>query len=233
MSLETHDLVAAYALDALDDEERELFEKHLAVCAQCSAQLAELQSAAAALAYAVEGPEPPAGLRDRILDSARDEPRASVIRFPRRRALPAVAATAAVAACAAIALGIWANSLSNSLDRERKAKEAYERAAQLLAADATAKSLSGADGSLLVARDGRAAIVVCGLDRAPSGRTYEAWVIRGQTPARAGLFAGGGRCQPFVLSRVVARGSTVAVTLERAGGVDKPTTPVLFSAPAA
>jgi anti-sigma-K factor RskA len=233
MSEQTHDLVAAYALDALDDDERDLFEKHLAVCDQCSTQLAELQSAASALAYAVEGREPSAGLRQRILEAAREEPRASVIRFPRRWALPAVGAAAAVAAGVAIALGLWANSLSNSLDRERKAKEAYERAAQLLAANATAKSLSGAEGSLLVARDGRAAIVVCGLDQAPSGRTYEAWVIRGQTPVRAGLFAGGGRCQPFVLTRVVARGSTVAVTLEREGGVDKPTTPVLFSAPAA
>src|SRR5207302_1749356 len=100
---------------------------------------------------------------------ARAEQRGKVISLPRRRwTLPAVAAVAAAAAVVAIGLGIWAGSLSRSLDREREAKAAYDRAAQLLAANATAQPLSGADGSLLVAADGRAAIVVCGLAGAPS-----------------------------------------------------------------
>src|SRR5688572_11076033 len=155
MNDDPHDLVAAYALDALDDEERERFERHLPGCEDCTEQLELLSEAAAALAYGAERPEPTASLRDRIRAAAEAEPRASVIRFPRRNwGLTVVAGVAAVAAVAALALGLWANSLSNSLDRERNANEAYEQAAQLLSANPTATPLVGADGSLLVADDG-------------------------------------------------------------------------------
>jgi anti-sigma-K factor RskA len=233
MNEDPHDLVAAYALDALDEDERERFEGHLAECEDCSKQLALLQESAAVLAYAAEGPAPPPRLRGRILDDVHSEPRAAVIRMPRRNwGLAAVAGVAAVAACLAIGLGIWANSLSSSLDRERSANAAYQEAARVLAAKASAKPLVGADGSLLVARDGRAALVVCGLTGAPASKTYEAWVITGKTPQPAGLFRGGSGCKPVLLTQRVPTSSTVAVTLEKAGGTTSPTLPILFRAEA-
>src|SRR5262245_59436975 len=175
MSYDPHDLLAAYALDALDDDERERFERHLEECDECSEQLALLREPVAALAYSAEGPARPEALRGRIVEGARAEPRAPVIRIRRRNwPLAAVAGVAAAAACLAIGLGIWANSLSNSLDQERSARQTYE---EILRSGATAKPLIGADGSLLVGRDGRAALVVCDLADAPSAKTYEAWVI--------------------------------------------------------
>jgi anti-sigma-K factor RskA len=233
MSQDPHDLLAAYALDALDDDERERFERHLEECDECSAQLALLREPVAALAYATEGPAPPEALRGRIIEAARAEPRAAVIRFPRRNwALAAVAGVAAAAACLAVGLGLWAHSLSNSLDRERSAKAAYEQAAKVLATKATAHPLVGANGSLLVADNGRAALVVCGLAGAPRAKTYEAWVITGKTPRPAGLFSGGSGCNPLVLTQRVPKQATVAVTLERAGGATSPTLPILFRAEA-
>ena len=145
MSQDTHDLVAAYALDSLDDEERERFQRHLAECEDCTEQLALLEEAATALAYAAEGPEPSPSLRGRILAAAaaEAEPPASVIRFPRRNWTFTAAGVAAVAAVAALALGLWSISLSNSLDRERSANDAYEQTAQLLGANASATPLVG------------------------------------------------------------------------------------------
>jgi anti-sigma-K factor RskA len=233
MSQDPHDLVAAYALDALDEDERAHFDKHLAGCEECTEQLAALREPVAALAYAAEGPVPSAALRGRILEAARQEPRAPVIPLRRRNWGPAAAGIAAVAAVAAIGLGLWANSLSNSLDRERSANAAYKRAAELLGAKAKTTPLVGAQGSLLVADNGRAAIVVCRLDRAPSEKTYEAWVIQGKTPQPAGLFRGGRECLPIELSRPVPKGATVGVTLERAGGATSPTLPILFRAESA
>jgi anti-sigma-K factor RskA len=233
MNQDPHDLLAAYALDALDEDERERFERHLEECEECSEQLALLLEPVAALAYAAEGPAPPEALRGRIIEGARAEPRAAVIRIRRRNwPLATVAAVAAAAACLAIGLGLWANSLSNSLDRERSAKAAYEEAAQILAARPTAQPLTGADGSLLVADDGRAALVVCGLADAPSAKTYEAWVITGETPKPAGLFRGGNGCSPVLLTEPVPNRATVAVTLEDAGGATSPTLPILFRAEA-
>jgi anti-sigma factor RsiW len=228
MSYDPHDLLAAYALDALDDDERERFERHLEECDECSEQLALLREPVAALAYAAEGPAPPEALRGRIIEGARAEPRAPVIRIRRRNwPLAAVAGIAAAAAFLAIGLGLWANSLSNSLDRETNTKSTYERIFRSLA---TAKPLIGADGSLIVANDGRAALVVCGLADAPSEKTYEAWVITGETPQPAGLFRGGNGCSPVVLTERVPNNATVAVTLERAGGATSPTLPILFRA---
>jgi anti-sigma-K factor RskA len=229
MSSNLHELVAPYALDALDDDERERFERHLAECEPCTRQLAELQEATGALAFAAGGPEPPTSLRGRILEAARTDGTAKVITFPRRRwALPAVAGVAAAAACAAIGLGLWAASLSHSLDRERTAKTSYARALQLLGGGAQAKALTNAEGALLVAPGGgKAALVVCGLSPAPSDKTYEAWVVKGGTPRPAGLFRGGSGCPPVLLEREVPPGATVAVTLEPKGGVQKPTGRIL------
>jgi len=235
MSSELHELVAPYALDALDADERDRFERHLAECERCSAQLADLQEAAGALAFAAEGPDPPASLRDRILETARAESAGKVIAFPRRRwALPAVATVAAAAACLAVGLGIWATSLSRSLDRERSAKDSYARAIELVGEGAQVRPLANAEGGLLVARGGGdAALVVCGLSPAPPGKTYEAWVIEGKTPRPAGLFRGGAGCPPVLLDRDVPAGAIVAVTLEPKGGVQKPTGPILVRSEAA
>ena len=49
-----HDLTAAYALDALDPEERREYEAHLARCDRCREELASLSEASSSLAYAVD-----------------------------------------------------------------------------------------------------------------------------------------------------------------------------------
>jgi anti-sigma-K factor RskA len=225
MSQELHDLVAPYALDALSDEERAAFERHLDQCEDCRAQLAELHEATAALAYAARGPEPPAQLRGRILEAARrDGHGAEVIPLPKRRWIfPATAAAAAAAAVAAIAVGLWAVALSRDLDREREATDTYERAFQLLGGDAQVTRLADGEGGVLVAGDGSAALVVCGLQPAASSKTYEAWVVSDADPQPAGLFRGGSGCPPVLLTRKVPDGAVVAVTLERRRGATKPT----------
>ena len=85
----------------------------------------------------------------------------------------------------------------------------------------------GDEGALAVAPDGTAAIALT-VPRAPEGKTYEAWVIRdGSSEARRALL----RRRPCSgSSGPVAPGSVVAVTLERSGGVDQPTsTPLAAS----
>jgi anti-sigma-K factor RskA len=223
MAEELHDLVAPYALDVLEPGERELFERHLEECPDCRAQLAEFQATASALAYA-ESIEPPPALRERILEAARAENGAKVLQFPKRRWLfPATAVTAAAAAVVAIGVGLWAASLSGELDRREASVEAIE----LLGQDAQVVRLSNAEGGLLVTSAGEAALVVCDLPAAPSDKTYEAWVIQGETPRPAGLFRGGSGCSPVLLDRKVPAGSQVAVTLEQRGGATQPTGPLL------
>jgi anti-sigma factor RsiW len=229
-----HDLVAPYALDALDVDERAEFERHLADCDRCSRELRELQDAATALAWTTVGPEPPPDLRGRILERAREE--AQVVPLERRRpwVVPFLGAAAAAAACVAVGLGLWAASLSSDLDRERDLRTAQGRALQIVGdRGAQVVPLQGADGSLVVARNGRAALVVCGLDAAPSGEVYMAWTIRGSV-SRAGAFdATTDGCTAAPLDRTVAPGVTVAVTRERDPDAQVPSTDPLFTAQAA
>jgi anti-sigma-K factor RskA len=86
----------------------------------------------------------------------------------------------------------------------------------------------GDRGTLAVAPDGTAAIALTA-PRAPAGKTYEAWVIRDGAAQRAGLFSGS---TVLRIQRPVRPGSVVAVTLERSGGVDQPTSKPLAASKA-
>jgi anti-sigma-K factor RskA len=233
MDADLHDLTAAYALDALDADEADAYEAHLARCGPCRAELATLGETAAALAWAVEAPAPPERLRARILDAAGGE-RTNVVPLPQRRPwlLRATAGVAAVAACAAVGLGVWAGLLSRSLSGERSARATDARAVEILADRASRRvPLKGGTGIVAVDPAGRGVLVVRRLAGAPSGKTYEAWVIpRGGKPKPAGLFAGGGQTTVVRLREPVPRGAVVAATVERHGGVGAPTQTPLFSA---
>ncbi len=221
---EIHDLSAAYALDALDADELEAFEEHLARCPECRENVASLQAASAELAYDADAPEPPPALRERILaEAGREQP--NVVALPRRRwALP-IAATAAVAAgCAALALAFWAADLSQQVDDLQAQQHRSEEVAIVLAnPNAERIPLEGADGVLVV--DGETQeghLVLFGLEEAPDARTYEAWVIEGDEAVPAGLFAGGDERTTVVpLNAPVPEGAIVAVTVEQAGGVEQ------------
>jgi len=97
---EIHALSGAYAVDALDPEERAMFEAHLGSCAACQAEVASLREATAVLGSEVEA-APPAAVRDRVLaEIATVRPLPPVIDLAGRRrrwARPLVAAAAAVA----------------------------------------------------------------------------------------------------------------------------------------
>ena len=221
-----HDLTAAYALDALDPEEARRYEAHLARCERCQGELAELSESALALAYATDAPQPPAGLRSRILDQARAE-RPNVVPLRPRWVKPLVA-VAAVAVCAAIALGIWAASLSNKLDRRDAALGRQDRLAQLLSSpDLHVVSTAHGALALAVTKRGDAALIWQDLEDPGPGQTYEAWVASGGRTKPAGLFSGG-KIVAVPLDEPVTKGATVMVTKEPAGGRAAPSSrPIL------
>jgi anti-sigma-K factor RskA len=126
--------VAAYALDALDAEERRTFEAHLATCRQCANDLAELRKVTTGLALAVDPVAPPPDLKSRTLarataqpqrrpDQPASAPSVAVIR-PAVRPSPLLASFAWLAAAAGIALavasGIYAWSLRAELAAVQK-----------------------------------------------------------------------------------------------------------------
>jgi anti-sigma-K factor RskA len=198
-----HELIAAYALGVLDDDERRAYETHLAGCEQCQTDLAELRETVGALALAVEPATPPEDLRGRVLTAAQEEGHSNVVAIRSSRRRFVVAGVAAAVAAAGLAIGLYAALSGGSPDKRL--------------------AISTSDGVTKV--------TVSGFDRAPGGKVYELWVIEGKSaPAPAGLFPGGEK-QVVTLTRAAPAGSTVAVTLERAGGAKVPTPPVLAPTP--
>lgn len=232
MEAGAHELTAAYALDALDPEERRAYEAHLETCSHCQQELASFWETTEALAVAASGPAPSAALRERVLADVRAEPPRNVVSLEsrRRRAAPALAAVAAVAAVVALGIGLWATSLSGELDETRAALE-RERQAAAIVADAGSRTvdLAAGSGRLVVGRDGRAALVLPDLGPAPSGLTYQAWIIEGDNPISAGVFPGEEGLDVVLVDGDVAEGEIVAVTVERAGGAEKPTLPPIVA----
>ena len=228
---EIHELSAAYALDALGPEELAEFEAHLAHCTECREHVAAFQETVAELAYDVEAPAPSPALRNRVLaDARREQPK--VVAMPRRRwAFPVAAAAAFVAGCVALGLAFWASDLANQLDEERTAVHlADEIIVALTDPNADRIPLEGADGILVVDDESSEGwMLVNGLDQAPDGKTYEAWVIEDGEAVPAGLFTGGDSRTVVPLTVPVSEGAIVAVTVEEAGGVQQPTQDPIFA----
>ena len=222
---EARELTAAYALDALDELEERAYEGHLRSCPECREELTAFTETATSLAYAVDAPAPPRELRERIVQQARAERPKVVPLRPRRSLMFATSGLAAAAATVAIALGLWASSLSDALERERSA------VAVLAASDARLIRLNGAAGRLAVRPTGDAAMVLNDLPRAPDGKTYEVWVDAGEGPPRpAGLFQAGEERVVVQITERVSPGTHVMVTFEPEGGRPVPSGPPVFSA---
>ena len=234
MDAEAHELIAGYALDALEPDERARAKELLERSEEARDELRAFTEATAAMATAASGPAPPPGLRDRVLDAARADRETVVPLASRRRPrlVPVLGAAAAAAAVVAVALGLWGLSVSSDLDDSRAALAQAQAAAAVLASpDARDVALQQGDGSLVVSGTD-AVLVLSSLDAAPAGKTYEVWVLDGETPVRAGLFPGGGQRDVVPVDGSVGPGAKVLVTLEPSGGVDAPTTsPVVASAP--
>jgi anti-sigma factor RsiW len=221
--VDLHELTAGYALDSLDADECVRYEAHLASCDRCREELQGFWQVSAALARAGGGPQPPASLRDRILEQARSE-RSNVVPLRRRVSLPVLSSVAAVAAIAAIAAGIWAVGLSRELD------DAKDELAVLGDPNAQVFGSANGEAKLVVAKTGKAALVVGRLAPAPEGKDYEIWVFEKGVARRAGLFE---RPGVAILTRHVEPGQMVAVTLEPDGGLDAPSGAPLFTASSA
>jgi hypothetical protein len=162
--------------------------------------------------------------------SARTE--LATVELPARGGLsgPTLATAAAVVGCAAIGLGAWGVTRAVTSDSGGAAIPAAELApveqvTALLAKPTTARlPLRHSGGHIVLAAgaDGIAGLVLDGLAPAPTGRTYQAWVVRrgSRTPLAAGVFSGSEPAVP--LTAVVPPAATVGVTVEQEGGASAP-----------
>jgi len=212
------DDLAAFALGVLDPEESARVERHLASCASCRAEAQAFAETAWAIAE-TQGRDVPSRVRATIVERARAEGpgRSSLVDFFRRPVpLLVPVALAAVLVIALVGYG------SARRDADRYAAVVAQTVGAKVVPLASTGAIGGVRGSLVIPANGAAPYLILDLPPAPAGKTWEAWVIRGNTPVRAGITDERG-LTTLTLSASVASGDTVAVTPEPAGGVDAPT----------
>lgn len=240
---DVHALSGAYAVDALEPDERARFEAHLRQCADCRDEVDSLREAAAVLG--TDDVAPPASLRDRLLADIASirplpplpveihveapaevaAPDAPVVQLDSRRRsaarIPLLVAAAAVliAGAGGAVLRPWADQ-TNPDDR---------LTAEKVLAAADAKSIEkrfpdGAEATVVVSRSLHGAVITTeDMRAAPDGKDYQLWL---QTPA--GVMEPAGlmpdlRDATVLLDGDASRATGVGITVEPDGGSERPT----------
>jgi len=237
-----HLLSGAYAVDALEVDERAAFEKHLATCPTCTDEVRELRETAAVLA-AAEATTPPPRLRDSVLAQARttpqqvreQEPSPAVVVPLRSRSTRLLAVAAAVLAFGLVGVATW--GIAAHRTSARLTAEAAQVSAVLTAADATTSTAAvgtGGRGTVVTsASQGASVFVGSGLSEPGADKTYQLWYIDAAGSARsAGTFLPGPDGSVVTpLEGEPRTATTVGLTVEPAGGSAAPTTTPVLAVP--
>ena len=212
----SEDDLALYAMRALTATEQTSAQAHLAGCAACRQQLAQVMEELSLLAVTVEPQPVPAGARQRFLarianepqNVARPAPVPAPIPAPRRRSIFPILLPWAVAA-AAVLFAIYFRNVNAVLERE-ELQNRQQMADLMIRADRAqtiidaitspqAQQVTLTEGKLAPQPTGHATylpskgaliFVANHLRKLPTNKTYELWVIpaNGKAPIPAGLF---------------------------------------------
>lgn len=239
---EMRDLLGAYALGAVDASEAAAVREHLATCAECQAEMAELWAAVDTLPALVEPMEPPPALRGRIAAAIAQEmapsapppvapvPPAAIPRAPEPirparwwTSLSPWAAAAAILLLLSAGLLVW-----NLRLREQLATTPVPETIALAPTD----EAPDASGEVTYLPQSQIFFLdVRDLPPLAADQVYEVWLIGGDgVPAPAGVFD-----QPTDQHAIVAdrdQFDTLAITAEPGPlGTEAPTGEIVATAP--
>lgn len=223
------DLLGAYALDAVDADERTAVELHMRYCLPCRAEVADHLAVAGLLTSAwLPAPD---GVWDRIVGSLEEAPPAlglpGVIPIDRRSRGMGYRAAAAVAVVAAGVIGVLGAKLVDT-DRQLDdlavvlGADELQRAAIAAAADPGARlvSLRSGDSRLtadaVLLADGTGYLMANNLPSLPPDRTYQLWAVVGDDAVSVGVL---GPTPARAAFKAAGDVSALAITEEVAGGV--------------
>jgi Anti-sigma-K factor rskA/Putative zinc-finger len=239
-----HTLAGAYALDALGDADREMFERHLGVCEACRAEATSLRDAAGLLAEPTAAVPPPR-LRGQVLaEAARTRQQPPPVRVTERvrrswhgigwRAPRLAVAIAGAGMLLALALG----TLLINTQHQLRVQEAHtgEIAAIMNAPDAdimTVHARTHGSATVVMSHAARALVLTTArLPALPSTECYQVWLMGTNQTKSAGRLPPPkqGMTAPMIVAGLAA-GDRVGVTVEPAAGSTSPSSlPVLMLA---
>lgn len=225
MTSDPHGLLAAYALDALDADENDVFEDHLQLCADCRSEFAGFRATAARLADA-QPMSAPVDMWERVMVAiaATPQERPVVVAFTRRRRLRRTisqVASAAAVITAVVGVGAYAGA-HDQANHELSRNVAITSV--LTQPDSSTKSQildNGGNIRVIYSSSAKAAVVATsGLPALGDGRVYQIWIIKGDDYMPQGVFA----TSASMVLRGAAKADRIAITIEPRGGSKLPTT---------
>lgn len=242
-------LLASFALDAVEPDEYQRIEDHLATCPRCRAELDAHREVAAALGNSVE-PLPEglwSSISDRLPEHQDEGPppmplllldrgRSRSDRLhPDRGRLITAALVAAAAVVVAAVLGVNLVRADNQVAHLQGAIGETAHTAVVAAFDTPGHrvvNLVSADHARLaqfvLVPDGQGYLVSSGLPALASDRTYQLWGIMGGRTISLGLMGQSPDQVTFTLAGV-HRSARLAVTVEPSGGSVTPSSPIVAS----
>jgi hypothetical protein len=206
------DDVGAYLLDALNDLERQSFERHLRGCGECQEELARLRPAADALPASVQQFEPPARLKAALMEVVEREARPNEL--PRRRFTRPLA----VAAVLLLGLVVGFGVAQLGGDETRTVAATVD------------KAMPRAGGTLDI-KDGQATLELHDMPELRGPRVYQVWLQHGEQLMPARTFEVGAAGTGRVQLRGVEDADGVYVTREARGGAQVPSEDPIVSVP--
>lgn len=248
------DLLAAYAVDAVDDVERRAVERLVATDPDAARELASLTATAAMLGTAA-AVTPPTQLRSTVLDAITrtaqvgpvpvpaatladgevpasapsDDLAAARARADQRRGVPRRTVWLAVAATALGAATIPSAVAWQQAQQNQRVEREAVAAADLLAdpsASVVRASVAGGGTAVGVLTAESALFTASGLADPGEGKSYQLWVMRDGVPVPDVVMADDdGRVR--AITKDFATGDGLAVTIEPATGSQSPTSDVL------
>jgi anti-sigma factor RsiW len=247
MTIESHvtDLIPAYALNCLDEDEATAVAEHLATCAFCRAELRSYQAVTEELAYAVPQLEPPERVKAALMGHVQAGP---VVKpkgdngFPEEGSgasgwlqfvggqIRSLGSVQIGSAWALVALGVVLALVASNILLWRQVNALHassrETAMRVVALKGTAAAPE-ATGLIVVSLDGRhGTIVVDDLPQLDEAHQYQLWLIKDGQRASGAVFSVSedGYGSKWVGSpEPLADYTSFGVTIEPEGGSPGPT----------
>ena len=223
---ELDELLGAYALDAVDDDERRRVDDYLEVNPRASAEVQAHREVATMLAFT--GMDAPDDLWGRISDEIGEQAPppgpelAKVMSFddhPKRRMIGKVAPWAASVAAAAVVAFVAVGLADRSDAPTDPLASAVEIAQDDRDSLSTTLVADGSDASAdaVIDQDGHGYVLARDLPTLPDGQTYQLWgIVENGDVISLGIFGPNPEIETFTVEGTV---SALAITIERYPGV--------------
>lgn len=218
--------IAAYVLDAMDDEERRSVEPelldHVAGCEPCRQTYATLREVAGDLALAVDPIPLPAGLEAKVLSATEQFPVAHAPIPRRARKWSQVAVAAAL-----VAIGALGGTTLQTARSDREARLAVRLMSDVRTESATLVGSKRGSGLIFVAPDGEGVLIARGFTGPRKGSVLKLWLLHDGNAVPSVAF----NPEDDIIPIRVAPGDydAAAVTVERDPDAQAPTTEPIYS----